>query len=109
MSNEDIFTLTRIIKEAWGNPGDITGAVWGAGYRRPEPTAEEAAMLTIDRLGDYDSNGIPREHWPKSYQEILSHELNNLIFDATWPEHTSPVSVARKIIEAGYREEPASD
>ncbi|HHG9944768.1 TPA: hypothetical protein ACPZLR_002590 [Yersinia enterocolitica] len=98
-----ILPLAYIIRLAWGDPGDITGAVWAAGYRKPAKTAEEAALLAIDLIGEYHMNDVPCEHWPTTYDHVLSGELNRIIFEAEWPDDSKPVSVAKAIISAGYR------
>lgn len=102
MTDTNIFELTQIIKSAWGDPGDITGAVWGAGYRKTEKSAEEAALLAIDLLGEYHGNDIPCEHWPETYESVLSGELNRVVLDAEWPDSSTPASIAKAIIAAGY-------
>ncbi|CQJ02475.1 hypothetical protein [Yersinia frederiksenii] len=101
---QSILQLAYIVRLAWGNPGDITGAVWTAGYRKPDKSAEEAALLTLGLItNDYHGNDIPCEYWPTTYDLVLSGELNQVVFEAEYPEGSNSVSVARAIIDAGYR------
>jgi hypothetical protein len=98
------FHLTQIIASAWGDPADITNAIWNAGYRKPEREAEDIAILTIEIM-----EGIPDEapcsERPKNLNDILTMELNNIIFDATWNEGITPAKVAGVILRNGYRRE----
>lgn len=103
MNDTNVFELSQIIKNAGSDPGDITSAVWAAGYRKPEKSAEEAVLLTIDLLGEYHGNDIPFEHWPETYESVLLGELNRVIQDAEWPDSSTPASIAKAIIVAGYR------
>lgn len=103
MTETNVFALAQIIKTAGGDPGDITSAVWAAGYRKPEKSVEEAVLQTIDVLGEYHSNDIPSEYWPDSYESVLTGELNRVVHDAEWPEISTPASIAKAIIVAGYR------
>uniref|UniRef100_UPI001AD86B78 hypothetical protein n=1 Tax=Rahnella sp. ChDrAdgB13 TaxID=1850581 RepID=UPI001AD86B78 len=98
MSDTNVFALAQIIKTAGGDPGDITDAVWAAGYRKPEKSAEEAVLLTIDLLGEYHGNDIPSEHWPETYESVLLGELNRVVQDAEWPNNSTPASIAKAII-----------
>jgi hypothetical protein len=102
MTEANIFDLAQIIKSAWGDPGDITSAVWKAGYRKPEKSAEEAVLLAIDLIGEYHGYDIPREHWPETYDHVLSGELNRIVFDAERPDAATPACIAKAIIAAGY-------
>ncbi|HDL6897165.1 TPA: hypothetical protein PXM15_004372 [Yersinia enterocolitica] len=100
---QSILPLAYIIRLAWGDPGDITGAVWAADYRKPEKSAEEAALLTLDLItNDYHGNDIPCEYWPTTYDHVLSGELNLVVFEAVYLDNSNSVSVARAIIDAGY-------
>ncbi|MDX7993001.1 hypothetical protein, partial [Xenorhabdus littoralis] len=94
------FHLTQIIASAWGDPTDITEAVWQAGYRKPARGEKEIAALTIDIM-----EGVPDEApysaRPKNLDDILSEELNNIIFDATWSDLVRPAALAIIILENG--------
>ncbi|WP_274720583.1 hypothetical protein [Xenorhabdus bovienii] len=35
--------------------------------------------------------------------DILSEELNNIIFDATWSDKATPAMVAKTVLENGYQ------
>ncbi|PHM29111.1 hypothetical protein [Xenorhabdus budapestensis] len=74
------FHLTQIIASVWGDPADITHAVWQAGYRKPERKEEDIAALVIDVM-----------------------KLNSIIFDATWEGKATPAKVAKVILGKGYR------
>lgn len=103
MTDTNVFSLAQIIKAAGGNPGDISGAVWEAGFRKPEKSAEEAVLLTIDLLGEYHGNDIPSEYWPETYESVLLGELNRIVQDAEWPDSSTLTSIAKAIVVAGYR------
>ncbi|MEQ1977135.1 hypothetical protein [Xenorhabdus sp. SGI240] len=45
------FHLTQIIASVWGDPADITDAIWQAGYRKPERGEKEIAELIL--MGGY--------------------------------------------------------
>ncbi|MBI6547826.1 hypothetical protein [Xenorhabdus lircayensis] len=92
------FHLTQIIASAWSHPADITEAIWQAGYRKPERNAEEIATLTIEVM-----EGVPYQIKPKNLNNILTLELNDIIFDATWSDAVTPAAVAKIILENGYR------
>ncbi|MDE9462495.1 hypothetical protein [Xenorhabdus bovienii] len=96
------FHLTQIIASVWGDPSDITDAIWQAGYRKPERGEKEIAALIIDVM-----NGVPDEvpysARPKSLDDILSEELSGIIFEATWSDKATPAGVARVILENGYQ------
>ncbi|KMJ44347.1 hypothetical protein AB204_14800 [Xenorhabdus khoisanae] len=96
------FHLAQIIASVWGDPTDITDAVWQAGYRKPERGEKEIAVLTIDVM-----NGVPDEApysaRPKNLDDILSEELNTIIFDATWSDKATPAMVAKMILMSGYQ------
>lgn len=103
-----IAELARIISTAGSDPSEITDAVWEAGYRKPERTEEEAINLAIDTFTDSRYNGIPDDAWPKTYDEILQCELNEIIDEVTW-SYFSPENIANRLIEAGYSLENAND
>lgn len=101
---QNILSLAYTVRLAWGDPGNITGTVWAAGYRKPEKSAKEAALLTLELItNDYHRNDIPCEYWPTTYDHVLSGELNQIVFEAEYMESSNAVSVARAILNAGYR------
>ncbi|MDE9591088.1 hypothetical protein KKJ23_26470, partial [Xenorhabdus bovienii] len=63
---------------------------------------KEIAALIIDVM-----NGVPDEvpysARPKNLDDILSEELNNIIFDATWSDKATPAMVAKTVLENGYQ------
>ncbi|CDH01094.1 hypothetical protein [Xenorhabdus bovienii] len=95
------FHLTQIIASAWGDPSDITDAIWQAGYRKPERGEKEIAELIIDVM-DGVPDQAPYSERPKNLNDILTTELNTIIFDATWSVIATPAVVARVILENGY-------
>ncbi|WP_340618670.1 hypothetical protein [Xenorhabdus entomophaga] len=94
--------LTQIIASVWGDPADITDAVWQAGYRKPERGETEIAVLTIDVM-----NGIPDEvpysKRPRNLGDILTTELYTIILEATLSDLATPAMVAKMILINGYR------
>ncbi|EFT4509972.1 hypothetical protein H2549_003582 [Salmonella enterica subsp. enterica serovar Stanley] len=101
-------TLAKIISTAGKDPSEITDAVWAAGYRKPERTETEAVNLTINTFAGFKCSGIPDDVWPKTYDEILQCELNEIIGEVTW-SYFSPENIASRLIEAGYSLENAND
>ncbi|MEQ1962370.1 hypothetical protein ABLB69_04175 [Xenorhabdus khoisanae] len=93
--------LTQIIASVWGDPTDITDAVWQAGYRKPERGEKEIAVLIIDVM-----NGVPDEvpysARPKNLDDILTTELYTIIFEATCSVLATPDMVAKMILMNGY-------
>ncbi|MBD2786362.1 hypothetical protein ID858_03060 [Xenorhabdus sp. DI] len=94
--------LTQIIKSAWGDPSDITDAIWKAGYRKPERGEKEIVALTIDIMEGLP-DGVPYSVRPKDLNDVLNEELNNIIFDATWGDKATPAGVAKIVLENGYQ------
>ncbi|CAM3946137.1 hypothetical protein [Xenorhabdus thuongxuanensis] len=98
------FHLTQIIASVWGDPADITDAVWQAGYRKPERGEKEIAELIIDVM-----NGVPDEvpysERPRSLEDILTTELYTIIFEGAWSDTVTPAKVAKTILKNGYHKE----
>ncbi|OTA14188.1 hypothetical protein Xvie_03909 [Xenorhabdus vietnamensis] len=98
------FHLTQIIASVWGDPADITDAVWQAGYRKPERGEKEITELTIDIM-----NGVPDEvpysERPKNLGDILTTELYSVIFEGTLSVMATPAMVAKMIQWNGYARE----
>ncbi|OTA16325.1 hypothetical protein Xvie_02097 [Xenorhabdus vietnamensis] len=96
------FHLTQIIASVWGDPSDITDAVWQTGYRKPERGEKEIAELVIDIM-----NGVPDEvpysERPKNLDDILTTELYSVIFEGTWSDAVTPAAVAKIVLENGYQ------
>ncbi|EIC4353524.1 hypothetical protein LJS80_002277 [Salmonella enterica] len=100
--------LAKIISAAGKDPSEITDAVWAAGYRKPERTEEEAINLAIDTFTDFRYYGIPEDTWPKTYDEILQCELNEILNEELWCD-IPPDDIASILIKAGYSPENAND
>ncbi|MDE9460123.1 hypothetical protein [Xenorhabdus bovienii] len=96
------FHLTQIIASVWGDPSDITDAIWQAGYRKPERGEKEIAALTIDIMEGVPDI-VPYNLRPKNLDDILSWELNDIIFEATWSDKATPAGVAKMVLENGYQ------
>ncbi|MDC9606397.1 hypothetical protein [Xenorhabdus griffiniae] len=96
------FHLTQIIASVWGDPADITDAVWQAGYRKPERGEKEIAELIIDIM-----NGVPDEvpysERPRNLDDILTTELYTIIFEGTLSVMATPAMVATMILWNGYQ------
>ncbi|WP_338803623.1 hypothetical protein WDV76_16185 [Xenorhabdus griffiniae] len=101
MTNNSLH-LTQIIASVWGDPADITDAVWKAGYRKPERKEAEIAALVIDVM-----NGVPDEvpysERPRNLEDILTTELYTIIFEGAWERKATPAKVARIILESSYK------
>ncbi|WP_340622450.1 hypothetical protein [Xenorhabdus siamensis] len=96
------FHLTQIIASVWGDPADITDAVWKAGYRKPERGEEEIAALVIDVMNGVPDQ-VPYNERPKKLEDILTTELSGIIFDATWERKATPAKVAKVILGNRYQ------
>ncbi|MBD2811912.1 hypothetical protein ID853_13690 [Xenorhabdus sp. Vera] len=96
------FHLTQIIASAWGDPSDITDAVWQDGYRKPERGEKEIAALTINIMEGVPDE-VPYSARPKNLDDILGEELNSIIVDATWSDLVRPAALAMIILENGYQ------
>ncbi|TDB44032.1 hypothetical protein [Photorhabdus luminescens] len=97
------FHLTQVIASAWGDPSNITEAVWNAGYRKADRTSEEMVLVTLKVIEDSYYSDIVYEYWPKDLEAVLAAELNFLIDDLVWSDKTTPATVARIILENGYQ------
>ncbi|CAM3637295.1 hypothetical protein [Xenorhabdus thuongxuanensis] len=101
MTNHSLH-LTQIIASVWGDPADITDAVWQAGYRKPERGEKEIAELVIDVM-----NGVPDEvpysERPRNLEDILTTELYTIIFEGALSVMATPAMVAKMILWNGYR------
>ncbi|MGV7961992.1 hypothetical protein QPK13_13065 [Photorhabdus tasmaniensis] len=97
------FHLTQVIASAWGDPSDITDAVWQAGYRKPERATEEMVLMTLKVIENSYHSDIICKYWPKDLETVLAAELNFLIDDLVWSDKTTPATAARIILENGYQ------
>lgn len=95
------FNLVSVIKNAGGDPGDMTDAVWKAGYRKTNFTIEQIIDITVSMTGDSIYLKLPHDNLPKTLDDISKYYLNNIIFDAHWDN--PPTVVAQVIMENGYR------
>ncbi|RAW92843.1 MULTISPECIES: hypothetical protein [unclassified Photorhabdus] len=99
------FHLTQVIASAWGDPSYITDAVWNAGYRKAARTSEEIVLVTLKVIEDSYYSDIVYEYWPKDLEAVLAAELNFLIDNLVWSDKTTPATVAKVVLDAGYRKE----
>ncbi|MCL8627115.1 MULTISPECIES: hypothetical protein [Proteus] len=95
------FNLVSVIKNAGGDAGDMTDAVWKAGYRKTNFTIEQIIDITVSMTGDSIYLKLPHDNLPKTLDDISKYYLNNIIFDAHWDN--PPTVVAQVIMENGYR------
>ncbi|MCT8231578.1 hypothetical protein KC821_14450 [Proteus vulgaris] len=93
--------LVSVIKNAGGDAGDMTDAVWKAGYRKTNFTIEQIIDITVSMTGDSIYLKLPHDNLPKTLDDISKYYLNNIIFDAHWDN--PPTVVAQVIMENGYR------
>lgn len=103
MSESSLFELVALIKKAKGDPSAMTDAIWEAGYRQPERTAEEAAQITIDTFFYCNSFDMPAEFWPRNYDGVLQNELMKAVGGEDgelWG--TDPKTIASSVISAGF-------
>lgn len=104
MTDTNVFTLAQLVKSGKGDPSAVTDAIWEAGYRQPERTAEEAAQVTIDTFFYCNMFGIPSEFWPQNYDNILSNELMKAVVGEDFElDGADPVVIAKSVIKAGFK------
>ncbi|PWF49745.1 hypothetical protein BHT19_0001670 [[Kluyvera] intestini] len=103
MSKVNVFELVTLIKAANGDPSAITDAIWEAGYRQPERTAEEAAKITISVFFYCNSLGMPTDFWPRDYDSVLQNELMKAVLGEDDELHEAdPAAIAKSVISAGF-------
>ncbi|ECA3872409.1 TPA: hypothetical protein G8R10_004403 [Salmonella enterica] len=106
MSESSLFELVALIKAAKSDPSAIVDAVWSAGYRQPERTAEEAAQITIYTFLYCNSYDMPTEFWPRNYDSVLQNELMKAVGGEDgdlWG--ADPKTIASSVINAGFSKE----
>lgn len=97
------FELAQIIKIAGYDPNKITDVIWDAGYRQPDRTAEEAALITIDVFFYCNSFDMPTDFWPKTYDSVLQNELVKAVLeDYEITDEFDPVRTAKNVLKAGF-------
>ncbi|MDU6686162.1 MAG: hypothetical protein E6470_21435 [Enterobacteriaceae bacterium] len=103
MSESNIFELVKLIKAANGDPSTMTDAIWEAGYRQTERTAEEAAKITIDVFFYCNSFAMPTECRPRDYDSVLQDELMKAVLGEDDELHEAePAAIAKSVISAGF-------
>lgn len=103
MTDTNVFELAQIIKNAVYDPNKITDMIWETGYRQPERTAEEAALITIDVFFYCNSFDMPTEFWPRNYDSILQNELMKAVLeDYEITDEFDPVRTAKNVLKAGF-------
>lgn len=106
MAEADMFELVKIIKAAKGDPSAMTDAIWEAGYRQPERSAEEAAKITIDTFFYCESFSMPSDFWPRSYDSVLQNELMKAVIGEDGElDDADATTIARSVINAGFSKE----
>lgn len=95
------FNLVSVIKNTGTDPGDMTDAVWKAGYRKTDFTTEQIIDITVSMTGDSILLKLPHDTLPKTLDDISKYHLNDIIFDAHWDN--PPATIAQAIMENGYR------
>jgi hypothetical protein len=102
VSKVNVFELVTLIKAANGDPSAMTDAIWEAGYRQPERTAEEAAKITIS-VFYCNSLGMPTDFWPRDYDSVLQNELMKAVLGEDDELHEAdPAAIAKSVISAGF-------
>lgn len=94
------FNLVNIIKNAGGDPSDVTDTVWNAGYQRMNFTTEEIIQMTTIQIGDCIIYHVPNDVWPTTVKELSWGNLNAIIDDAMWLG--APAEIAVAILKSGY-------
>ncbi len=94
--------LIKLISDNIADPGDMTDAVWKAGYRKTDFTTEQIIDIAVSMTGDSICLKLPHDTLPKTLDDISKYHLNDIIFDAHWDN--PPATIAQCIMENGYRE-----
>lgn len=94
--------LIKLISDNMADPGDITDAIWKAGYRKTDFTTEQIIDIAVSMTGDSICLKLPHDTLPKTLDDISKYHLNDIIFDAHWDN--PPATIAQCIMENGYRE-----
>ena len=106
VTESNLFELVKLIKSAAGDPSAMTDAIWEAGYRQPERTAEEAAQITIDTFFYCNSYDMPTEFWPRNYDSVLQNELMKAVIGEDGElESADAAIIAKNVISAGFSKE----
>ncbi|MBP6083683.1 MAG: hypothetical protein KA732_20800 [Providencia sp.] len=95
------FNLVNIIKNAGGDPGDVTDAVWNAGYQKMDFTTEQIIEMTTSQIADCIIYHVPNDLWPETVEELNWGNLNTIIDDAMWLG--TPEEIAVEILKNGYQ------
>lgn len=95
------FNLVNIIKNAGGDPGDVTDAVWNAGYQKMDFTTEQIIEMTTSQITDCINYHVPNDLWPTKVEDISKGNLNTIIDDAMWLG--TPEEIAAEILKNGYQ------
>ncbi|EJG2211592.1 hypothetical protein L1F92_003522 [Proteus mirabilis] len=93
--------LIKLISDNIADPGDITDAVWKAGYRKTDFTTEQIIDITVSMTDDSILLKLPHDTLPKTLDDISKYQLNDIICDAHWDN--SPAIIAQSIMENEYR------
>ena len=103
MTDTNTFALAQIIKKAGYDPNKITDMIWEAGYRQPERTADEAALITIDLFFYCNSFDMPTDFWPRNYDSVLQNELMKAVLeDYEITDEFDSVRTAKNVLKAGF-------
>lgn len=94
------FNLVSIIKNAGGDPVDVTDAVWDAGYQRMDFTTEEIIQMATSQIADCIYFDVPYEAWPKTLEELSKGSLCSIINDDLSID--TPAQIAAIILKNGY-------
>lgn len=94
------FNLVSIIKNAGGDPGEVTETVWNAGYQRMNFTTEEIIQMATSQIADCIYLDVPYKVWPKTLEELSKGTLCNIIDDGL--SGATPAEIAGIILKNGY-------
>ena len=107
MSKEKVFDLITLVNSSDGDADSIVDAVWSAGYRKPERSASDAALLTIDTFFECNAFGIPAKYWPESWESVMQNELMKVVAGDDFDLEAR--KVAERIIAADYLKAEQTD
>lgn len=93
--------LIKLISDNIVDPGDITDAVWKAGYRKTDFTTEQIIDITASMVIECCYMKLPHDTLPKTLDDISQYHLNCIIIEYYWDN--PPAVIAQSVMENGYR------
>lgn len=94
------FNLVNIIKNAGGDLGEATDAVWNAGYRKTDFSIEQIIEMTADQTATCIHLGMEHDALPKTVEDLAKYHLSGIIEEASWIGTSE--EIAAEVLRNGY-------